>query len=301
MIVNLSLRRVAAAAAVTSLVAGASFAQVKPKAPAKPPQKHGVTSEVVRPRPPLQTPGPAGSGGWKPSRTSASTLAAGVDRAFQTMRSVSGQSRFVVNIPQGTGYNGSTLSVVSPTKYRLEYPYLPSNYKRYLGQALVCDGKKFGIFAEVGGFILMKPLAQRPSLIPAKVLPGWPREFPRYMFATVGTTQRPFSRLVAEALAPSQQLTVASEERTVVQNGRKATFHRLLFTRKKGSKLGALSMEIIVDGSYLLPITFRNVFPGAKGVWNTFWTARWNFQKNQKFEGVNFTVAPSGPLVGGLK
>ena len=257
------------------LAAQSSFLpQPKPQIPNRPriPQGAFLTPKVF-----------PGQPGWNPSKMTPEQFAQAADLAFKNLRGVSADTNCQMQFTTGRGLSLGRIFIRDQANFSIEYPFVTSAPKDFEKQTLMSYKGKFGIFM-LAGWRKKGSLANRPRLLPAKSFAAWPWWGGRFLFAGIGTHERPIAQLVREARSAGIRSTV--EDRSLIAGGKRVSLRRLLMTKPNG-----MQYEITSMANLGLPVTFRTSVPMKGGkVQKTVFALRWNLSPGQSFPDEAFAL-----------
>jgi hypothetical protein len=211
---------------------------------------------------------------------------------MRSLEGISGESTAMLEFMGGKGQSLAKMAIKTGREYRAEYlKLIPSATNPTIGKETVIVNN--GLTATMRSDTSWSPKMPSSSYTgAASTNPAdFATQFPREIFAAVGGGH-PFTDLIKGATAAG--LTVNSEERYVSGQGHTMLQRRILINRSpaEAKKKGALDIEIVADGSHMLPVTIRsNIEAPQKQPTRIMWTALWRkLAPGQGFASNEFTI-----------
>ncbi|CAN5442409.1 hypothetical protein BH11ARM1_BH11ARM1_08460 [soil metagenome] len=237
-------------------------------------------------------PVPAGSNGYVPEERSALEIAKDAEAHIASLSGVVGEYSAALEFGGGHGTSMGYMSVKGPKAYRADYVSLvPGTLNAFIRrETLVVAGNKT---ATLNGDSSWSTASDISTYVAEakKPVEKWAETFPRTIFSSLSGGQ-PISDLVANAV---KEGLVVKTERHLTGNASKTVLQRRIIISRKpadAAKLGALDIEVVVDGKFHLPVTVRtNYEPPKKDPVRIMWTSRWaKMQTGQKFDQNAFVI-----------
>ena len=215
-------------------------------------------------------------GVWKKARITPEQMASAVDASVKNLHGAFADTKCQIEFaPDGRGTSLGRIFIRDTRTYAIEYPYVERVPRDFEKQTMMAFKGKFGIFTSLG-WRRRGPLVSRPRLVPTQSLAEWPFHGGRFLFAAVGSSERPLSQLVSEARKSS--LTVKIDERNLVAGGKPVSLWRMTISKPKG-----LNYEITAVAKLGYPLTLRTTVPKGGKLQKTLFAIRWNFKPSQPF------------------
>jgi hypothetical protein len=211
---------------------------------------------------------PAGQQGWKLQSGSAGPVLVRVDRALNGLRGQQFRGRYLIEtVKRERGLVNLLGYIASDTQFRIEIPYIAGDPKSIAIETYVTDGLRSARLTTNGwGFFgRAKP---RPNVLPGELLPQWPYQMGRALYAASASQTRAFGRLASE-LARIRATTRVEQRTTAGVRQQRVLAQYTLNGRK-------CALEIVIDPKTSLPLTMRtqrrtgNAHPET-----ALWTAQW--------------------------
>ena len=204
---------------------------------------------------------PTPEGQWTASSLTPAALASKVDAALAGLRNTTLSYELWYQKGDNSGAMKCVAKVYGPDRYWMQVPNVNPKWRLpIVRERWISDGKRFGRAAEPE-FAKPGPLSRRPALS-GRPASDWFYNFSRIVQLGLASSNRPFSRLVADARRSGYR--VVAEQRQYVLAGKPRRQYRAVLARN------AARYEIDVDGQYMLPTAIVN-FSGPHD--NTRWSA----------------------------
>jgi hypothetical protein len=273
----------------------AGEASTEPTTPPTPEAKSPldpIREELGTPKIQVAKPTPAKTDRWSTSAMRPLELAQTTEEKLRELRNVSLQTMVQVEFDGGNGASIGYSEIRSASQLRSEYAHLQTQpIVNLVRETLVVNGSDYATHDTAVAWTDPKPLSALKNEAPTDPM-RWASRFPRGILSTfAGGT--PITSLVETLDKPDSGFNVTSEQRYVAFQGQQMLQRRLHISRtaEQAKSKGELTIEIMIDGQRLLPVTIRtNVEEKGKPPQRFMWTAQWNFAPNQNFAPETFEM-----------
>jgi hypothetical protein len=219
----------------------------------------------------------AGRGLWHSVPISAKGLAGKADDWLVARRGASATTRYIYEGPRGFGFSVGDVFIDSPLRFRAQFAHLIEGKPTHIFQAtMIADGSRISWEDRV---TFGHPQPVKASRLPPDLFDRWATEYPRFVFAGFGTSDKPLSAYVAAATAAG--LRTAVQERDTNVAGHVFRLLRVFIDKPGATGAKLYQTEIIVDRSTYALLTIRNARGSKASLARSLWSIKWSLTPGQ--------------------
>lgn len=231
--------------------------------------------------------------GWNKAAVSAETIAAKADTALRNLKDVTGTYGSMLVEPDGSrARSEGKIWVLTPTKFRLEYPFMLKTPRDIDKRILVANGSEVAINARaeklvngkmvsdgMNSWVKRTKAGQQGTWSVPGMLTRWHLQAPQHVMLGVGSNAKPFARVLAEARKAGYKVSAETRSTGSISMER-------IVLRKPNHE-----MELVFDAKRSVPLTVRTILlPKTPKVTQSVWAVRWNLTPGNKFEAKLFAL-----------
>ncbi len=234
------------------------------------------------------------TGEWKPSKESALQIARDADDRVRSARNLSVLTKFqIIHVNEGRG-QGTYEGAFGPKgEFRIAYPVRTGPGMRAISQVeTISDGKQYLLTGATVTTLKLFPVKTK-KLIGKDLSASWFGDYPRLMWASLGSSEYPVSEAVRQLGAAGY--LVSLDTRDVAFNGRTMKQYRIHIASSptQSKAMGSRDWEMIIDGARKFPVKVNVDYKlKGKAEERAVLDIRWNLKAGQKFPADTFDLKP---------